>query len=212
MTRDLLLCGVVGPPLFILTFLIEGATRPGYSWYRNYVSQLATGDGGWVQTVNFLVYGALSLALATGVWRVGPRVLSVVLAIYALGLLVAGVFAADPTLGYPPGAPTDRTTHGSIHGLAGLIVFSSNAVACFVAAFRFRTDPRWRGFAPLSVVAGVAILALFVASTAVSVADELGALPNGPTGLLQRVSIAVGSGWIALLAYRLRRDAPVARG
>jgi len=30
----------VGPPLFIVTFLIEGAIRPGYSWYRNYASSL----------------------------------------------------------------------------------------------------------------------------------------------------------------------------
>jgi hypothetical membrane protein len=38
--------GVIGPLLFIAVFLIEGATRPGYSAWRNLVSQLATGPGG----------------------------------------------------------------------------------------------------------------------------------------------------------------------
>jgi hypothetical protein len=29
-TRVLLACGVIGPLLFIIVFLIEGATRPGH--------------------------------------------------------------------------------------------------------------------------------------------------------------------------------------
>jgi hypothetical protein len=34
-TRVLLACGVIGPLLFIIMFLIEGATRPGYSAWRH---------------------------------------------------------------------------------------------------------------------------------------------------------------------------------
>src|SRR5213082_3059636 len=40
-TRLLLACGVIGPLLFIIVFLIEGATRPGYSAWRHAVSQLS---------------------------------------------------------------------------------------------------------------------------------------------------------------------------
>jgi len=47
---------------------------------------------------------------------------------------------------------------------------------------------------------------LFIASTAVSVQDELGLWPNAPTGLLQRISIVVGWTWIAAFAFRLWRD------
>ena len=47
--------GVLGPVLFIAVFLVEGATRPGYSAWHNHVSLLATGDGGWMQVANFLV-------------------------------------------------------------------------------------------------------------------------------------------------------------
>src|SRR6266550_8344454 len=62
--RKLLYAGVVGPLLFIVVFLLEGFTRPGYSQWRHYVSQLATGDGGWMQVVNFLVCGTLVIAFA----------------------------------------------------------------------------------------------------------------------------------------------------
>lgn len=45
-TRWLLAGGVVGPPLFIAVFLIEGATRPGYSVWRNQVSELELSNQG----------------------------------------------------------------------------------------------------------------------------------------------------------------------
>src|SRR5436309_11515915 len=64
--KRLLYAGVVGPLLFIAVFLLEGATRPGYNPWRMYVSQLATGPGGWVQVVNFLVCGTLVIAFAIG--------------------------------------------------------------------------------------------------------------------------------------------------
>src|SRR5260370_7510777 len=64
--KKLLYAGVIGPLLFIVVFIVEGLTRPGYSAWRHYVSQLATGDGGWVQVVNFLVCGSLMVAFAIG--------------------------------------------------------------------------------------------------------------------------------------------------
>jgi hypothetical membrane protein len=204
-SRALLLCGVVGPPLFVVTFLVEGATRPGYSWWRNYVSSLATGEGGWVQIGNFLVWGTLAIAFAIGVLRVGLVVPGILLFLYGAGLLVAGVFVTDPSLGYPPGATAEHTAHGMIHGLAGLGVFTLNAVAAFAVARHSFREPRSRVWAIYSLVTGLFIVLLFIASTAVSVQDELGNQPNGPTGFLQRVSIIVGWTWIAAFAYRLWR-------
>jgi hypothetical membrane protein len=204
-TRLLLLCGVVGPPIFVATFLVEGATRPGYSPWRNYVSSLATGDGGWVQIVNFILWGALALAFAIGLVRSGIVGPGVVITLYAVGLLVAGIFVTDPNLGYPPGAPEEHTIHGMIHGLAGLAVFLQLPVATFVTAARFRSDPVQRGLVRYSVLTGVIVLVVFVASTVVSVLDEKGIWSNAPTGLLQRVSIITGWTWVAIFAFRLWR-------
>ena len=48
-SRLLIACGVIGPILFILVFLVEGATRPGYSAWHNFVSDLSQSDQGWMQ-------------------------------------------------------------------------------------------------------------------------------------------------------------------
>ena len=197
---------MIGPPLFIATFLVEEATRPAYSWWRNFVSSLATGEGSWVQIANFLVWGSLAIAFAIGVLRVGLGAPGILLLLYGAGLLVAGLFITDPSLGYPPGAPLEHTTHGMIHGLAGLTVFTLNAVVAFVVARHFARDPRRHGCAIYSALTGALIVMLFIASTAVSVQDELGLWPNAPTGLLQRISIVVGWTWIAAFAFRLWRD------
>ena len=211
--RALLVAGVVGPLLFIVTFLIEGATRPGYSAWRNFVSQLAIGDGGWVQIANFLVCGTLMLAFTVGLWRaLRPRSIAgtILIGVYALALIVAGIFVTDPALGYPPGSSGSglQTLHGTIHGVAGLVAFTSLAAAAFVMARRFAGDPAWRGWAVYSFVVGALILGLFVVSTAASVLDERGVWPDAPVGILQRISIVTGWTWLAALALRLLTRAP----
>jgi hypothetical membrane protein len=74
--KKLLYAGIVGPLAFIAVFIFEGFTRPGYSQWRHYVSQLATGPGGWLQVVNFVVCGSLvflfAIALRQSLKRVAP--------------------------------------------------------------------------------------------------------------------------------------------
>ncbi|HEV2580885.1 MAG TPA: DUF998 domain-containing protein [Ktedonobacteraceae bacterium] len=212
-TRLLLACGAIGSLLFILVFLIEGATRPGYSAWHNFVSSLSLSDQGWEQIANFLVCGILMLLFAIGLRQVfhtgrsslwGPTLMG----IFGLALVVAGIFVTDGSLGYPPGAhggTWHQTLHGTIHGLAGLVTFTSLAVACFVMARRFAGNPNWKGWALYSIVTGVIVEVSFIASTTVSALDQSGILPGSPTGLLQRIGIIAGWSWIALLAIRLLR-------
>src|SRR5207302_3377881 len=68
-TRWLLAGGVVGPILFVIAFLVEGATRPGYNAWRHFVSQLSLSSQGWEQVVNFLVCGLLCVGFAVGLRR-----------------------------------------------------------------------------------------------------------------------------------------------
>jgi hypothetical membrane protein len=187
--------GIVGPPIFIATFLVAGAVRPGYSPWTNFVSQLATGDGGWIQTLNFLVLAALSGAFAVGLLRTGVVGAGLFLSVFAAALLVAGIFPTDPYAGYPPGLPTQQTTHGTVHGVSGLLVFLSNALAAFAVAVHFRKDAGWRTVAAGSALVGVAVLGLFVGTFLVPV--------GGPTGFVQRITIVVGFGWVSAFAYRM---------
>ena len=45
-TKILLVCGVIGGPLFVTTVLVEGATRADSDPLRHPVSSLALGDSG----------------------------------------------------------------------------------------------------------------------------------------------------------------------
>lgn len=207
--RELLYAGVIGPLVFIGVFIIEGLIRPGDSAWRHHVSQLATGDGGWMQVVNFLVCGTLVLVFAIALRQVikgsrgsigGP----VLLGLFAVALLVAGAFVTDPALGYPVGAPQVHTTHGIIHGLAGLAAFTFLPTTAFVMAWHFAgaRDRRWTIY---SVGVGVLIVVFFVASTTVSTMDAVGTWPNAPTGFFQRIAIIGGWTWIAMVALHLLR-------
>ena len=103
LTRWLLAGGVVGPLLFIVVFLVEGATRPGYSVWRNFVSELALSDQGWEQIANFIVCGLLCVTFAIGLrrtWRTGKASVwgPLLMALFGLSLVVAGVFVTDPAL------------------------------------------------------------------------------------------------------------------
>jgi hypothetical protein len=64
--RGLLYCGLAAGPVFVTTFLAEGAIRDGYRPSRHPVSSLALGPRGQVQTANFAVTGTLVLAGAAG--------------------------------------------------------------------------------------------------------------------------------------------------
>ncbi len=50
-------CGTIASVLFTITYLIEGATRLDYSAWQQAISALSLGPGGWVQQVNFVVFG-----------------------------------------------------------------------------------------------------------------------------------------------------------
>jgi len=131
----------------------------------------------------------------------------ILLGILGLCLVGAGLFATDPVLGYPPGAPSTPTLHGALHILLSLVAFIALPAACFVLARRFAGDPAWRGWAAYSIVTGILVVVFFIATDVVASAD-----PNAPAGLFQRLTIIAGWSWIALVAVRLMsKPSPISR-
>lgn len=213
LTRLLLASGVVGPLLFIAAMLIEGATRPGYSVWRNYVSDLALSGWGWEQIANFLVCGLLSVAFAVGLrraWRAGPAAVwgPRLVGLFGASLAAAGVFVTDPGRGYPPGLLQDghQTWHGALHGIVGTVVFAAISAACFVVARRFAAEPRDRGWVRYCRMTGCLVPVLFALSLTMGPVAEPGT-PALPAGLVQRAAIVVGWSWLALTAWRVLRSA-----
>lgn len=197
----LLAGGVIGPILFLVAVLIEGATFPGYNAWHHPVSTLAIGQNGWIQTVNFVVCGVLVLGCAAGLrWAIHPGTGStwvpILVGVCGLSLVAAAIFPTDPAFGYPPGAPSGSTLHGTIHAIASNIGPLALIVAAIVLARRFAATPGWRGWAVYSIATVVLLIVTAVAST-------LAASPDAPFGLIQRLTIAVGWVWIAAIAGRL---------
>lgn len=213
-TRRLLACGAVGAPLFVVVFMVDGATRRGYSPAEHAVSQLSLGERGWLQIASFVVTGLLMLAFAVGLRRAlhpgrgaawGPLLVGA----FGLALVGSGVFVMDPMRGYPPGAPPgippDVSWHHAVHDSLGLVVFTVLPLASLALARRFAAEPGGRGWAACSVATAAVMLALLVAFGTAWEGGDRGA------GLLQRGMIVAGWGWIALVAVRLLRSGRPAR-
>lgn len=194
MMEALLALGVVGTALFVLTFTIDGATRPGYRPTRHVVSALALGPRGWIQTTNFLVCGILIAGSALGIYQaVDSPWLPLLVGVFGVSIALSGVWRMDPTHGYPPGAPDTTPSEPSraqaLHDLVGIVVFGSLPAAAIVAGFTL-DDPGWSLY---SWVTGGALVVLFFAF---GYAVESN-LPRA--GLVQRITILVGWTWLALL-------------
>jgi hypothetical protein len=211
-TKTLLACGLIGGPLFVATFLVEGATRTNYDPLRHPVSSLALGDSGWTQTANFIVAGPLTLAFAAGLRRVlrpgkGSTWGPLLVGIWAVGLLGAGILVTDPVNGYPPGRP-DRAVqyswHGALHDLLSLLAFVALATACFVVG-RWFTRQGERGWAIYSAVSGVVFAVAFALSSA-GFGQAAGLVDLA--GLFQRVAVAIGFCWLTLLAVYFLGSSP----
>lgn len=217
-SRELLGCGVVAGPLFVGSFLAQGATRDAYSPKRHPVSSLALGPRGWVQIANFAVTGGLYLCFAVGLSRtLGARIRTrlgpVLLGAGAVGMLGAAAFRTDPVSGYPPGTPdrpTRASTLGVLHDLFSVPTFLCIPAAglAFGRAF-LRVGER--GWAAYSAASGLGMLAAFALAS-------LGfSQQHGPAarhfveigGALQRASIAIGVAWLTSLAARALIEPPI---
>lgn len=202
--------GVVAPPIFTVIYLVDGATRAGYDPMRHQVSLLSLGDRGWLQTLSFLVAGGLLVvfAIALRAWLesgTGERAVPGGIAVAGAGLLLAGIFPTQPLFGYPPGTPEGMATTvepaSYVHVGAALLAFFGLAVAALAMALRlWRADSK--SWALASAAAGVVVIVAFGAS---------GGGPSGelvfPTtaGLIQRIALSAGLGWVlAVAVYALR--------
>jgi hypothetical protein len=202
------LAGMIGPLLFAATFTLEGWLRPGYHACGMYVSALSLGPRGWIQILNFIVFGALLLAFARGVaaeFRDGPasRAGPALLTIIAISLVASGPFVMDPM--NTPRA--QMSVHGMVHQIFGAIVFTLMPVTCFVFARRFRADSPWRAFGVSTLTAGVTIV---VAIVLLKIA-QLGLPPRTPNaltawvGLLQRAALVTFLAWLFAFAFGVHR-------
>jgi hypothetical membrane protein len=198
--------GIIGPVLFVAIFTIEGWLHPGYEPLSTYVSALSLGARGWIQTANFIVLGVLLLVFARGVaaeFRTGKASKGgpILLTIIAILFLISGLFLMDPT-----GTPLNQVTvHGTIHGLAGGIIFLLMPTSCFVFLRRFRVDPNWRSLQWWTLALGIIIAAAVVLLTISSKLPGVQNVFKDWLGLIQRTIIVPFMLWVFIFALGLLR-------
>jgi hypothetical membrane protein len=190
-TKSLLGYGVIAGPLYVAVALAQAFTRDGFDPSRHAWSLLQNGDLGWIQTTNLIVSGLMVIAAAVGVRRAVGRG-GVPLAIYGLGMVVAGVFRADPGPGFPPGSEGGTVSwHGLIHLAAGGVGFVALAVACFLLASR-------TGFPLVTRAVGVILVGTFLA---------LNASGGAAWGIIAfTAGVVLVSAWLSAVSVRVYRS------
>lgn len=175
--RGLVNAGSMAAPILLLVWLAQAIWRPGYDLSRHPMSLLALGDGGWVQTANFVVTGLLVLALARGFrllyqQGIGRGAIPVLVAIIGVGLIASGMFPTDAGAGFPLGAPAgmpELTTIGILHEIAHAAVMASYTVVSVMLFLRFSRERDWAMLTCTTCV--------FIAVVAVAVVPHVESFP-----------------------------------
>lgn len=168
LTSTLLTAGIVAGPFFIIVALLQAVTRAGFDLVSHPASLLSLGDLGWIQIANFVITGLFFIACAVGLAQahmsgIGYKWVPRLLVVLGIGLIMGGIFTADPGLGFPPGAPegvpATMSWHSTIHGFAPIIGFSAHVAVLFILARRFGKQGE-RGLMWITIIVGVAMFGL----------------------------------------------------
>lgn len=205
-TRSLLGYLALAGPFYVIVSLAQGLTRNGFSLARDEWSLLALGHLGWIQTLNLVLTGLMTVVGAIGVGRVLPRTAGAgtwaprLLSVYGVALIGAGLFRADPAHGFPAGAPSAGSTrlswHGALHLMAGSIGFACLIAACLVVARSYAGRGQRRA-AVASRVVGVAFAVAFVGIATGS--DSV------PVNLAFTAAVVASCTWLSAVAVDLYR-------
>ncbi len=141
-TRSLLGYGVIAGPFYVVVSVAQGLAKDGFDFKRHAWSMLANGPYGWIQSVNLMLTGLMIIAFAVGLGRNGAgRGAARLVGAFGAGMLGAGVFRADPGMGFPAGTPDGPGTvswHGGLHFAVSGIGFLCLVVAVMLLARRFQ--------------------------------------------------------------------------
>ena len=192
------LAGMIGPAMFALivvaltvlqyNFMVGLGWDPLAASDVPWPSALALGPYGFLQVLNFDLFGILLMVFAAGlqrgvaaegrIWWAGPAFLVVA----GVALVLLG-FKTDPSM-----STEAHTWHGLIHIGAFFLLNISLLAALLFMWRRLERDPAWRGYGWYSLASAVLIVVLFF-------------LPGQVAGYL---FFAVWLAWVEVLAIHLR--------
>lgn len=201
----LLTLGVLAGPFYIIVGLIEAFMREGFDITRHSLSLLSLGNFGWIHISLFILTGLLVISATIGIKKslktgIGHVWAPLLIGIYGLSLIAAGIFIPDASSGFPPvtpeGMPSTMSFHGIMHFMSGGIGFLSFIIACFILAKRFKSnsEQKWSIF---SLATGIIFLLGFIGISSGS--------GNPLTIFGFWVSLIFAWTWLSLLSLKLKR-------
>ena len=201
----LILCGAIGPIFLIFSYIIQERLREGYNPIMVTISALAIGPEGWVQTLTFLIAGALIIFFGYGLFKLRKtekfsKLTPFFIIICGIGLIGAGIFVTDPINGFPPElyvSGEGSSFYGIIHKIFAGFLFVGLPLACFAMDkyFKFKEDLKWRIY---TLFTGISSLIVFLLTTLAIL--HYGGLQYY-AGLLERITIIIGFLWMILLSW-----------
>jgi hypothetical protein len=201
--RGLLTSGHLAGVLFCGVATYGIMTRPGFDLQRHAVSNLSLGEGGWTMVAAFIISGLLTLLCALGLSHIvtdgrGRRALPILVGLYGLGLVIAGIFPPPACCGFPAGTPDDQlpimTPTAIVHSIAFMVAFGSLMAACFVATARF---------------SGVQALPSLAAGILMPLLVGLGMSNAMAPGIAFFIAAIIGWCWLAIVLMQLAGQSPL---
>ncbi|MCC6614064.1 MAG: DUF998 domain-containing protein [Anaerolineae bacterium] len=198
--RWLLGCGLLAAIVYVVTVVLGGALRPGYSHIAEPISELtaAGAPNKLLLDLLFLIYNLLVIAFGVGVYgRMGAALTG---KITGVALIVSGICGVLLQLFFPQdpgGAQAAVTTTGTLHIVFAGIAALATMIATLCAALWLRKQPNMGSYVIYSLISLVVIL----------IAGGLGAgaatSGNPQFGLIERVTIGAFILWLAVMSIKL---------
>ena len=195
-----ILCGVLGPLIWLSLIAVAGALRPDFNHITHYISELGERGSSTEFLVGYAAFeftGILYLGFAAALWAIFRKnawsfaLASGLLGLEGLGRIGAGVFACDP------GCAGLSSTQ-EVHHLFATLGFSAGVLAAVVWGISLRQQGGSLGFSAYSVGSGMVALTLLL----LMLWDRT---PVIAPGLLEHLASGVLSLWLLVFAVRLLR-------
>lgn len=196
-----IICGILGPLLWLSLITAAGAMRPDFSHLTHYISEL--GEHGsstefMMRIAAFGFTGCLYVCFAMGLpaafrdgW--GSMLAAILIGLEGIGRIGAGVFACEPGC-------EGLSMSQELHRLFATVGFIAGILATFAWSLVFQRRGWPSGLVWYSVASGVLAL-IFL--TLMSWTRN----PFNAAGLFEHLATSVLSLWILMFALRLMRAA-----
>jgi len=194
-----------GATLFLLLLAMMHLLRVDLDPSWHFISEYGVGPLGWLMQAAFLAFAIahFALAVALSCWAVGRvgKIGLVMIIVAGLGLLLGGIFVADPMLTHSD----DASMSGRLHNLGGGLGIAMPFAVLFITV-ALRRHASWRGhLMPVLAIAAVLGSIVTIAAFAVYLGSTGGQIgPDAKLGIFNRLEIICYSAWFLFVALTCR--------